>query len=190
VIGAGRKAIMGATQKLGVNLETALPEKGFTFVDSPDKITSDARKLVALFDSGAYAPWPAVERTIDLLSRNRKGFFLMVEWDTHTNDVKAGLDRMVALDNLIRQTAGKVKNDTLIIFAADHSFDIRLRGGRKADPLIEPVPSARPKIRMDNGHTGEEVVVAAQGPGSGRVKGFILNSDLFQIMMAAYGWKI
>jgi alkaline phosphatase len=43
---------------------------------------------------------------------------------------------------------------------------------------------------MDNGHTGEEVVVAAQGPGSGRVKGFILNSDLFQIMMAAYGWKI
>jgi alkaline phosphatase len=42
---------------------------------------------------------------------------------------------------------------------------------------------------MDDGHTGEEVVVAAQGPGAGRVRGFIANTDLFHIMMAAYGWK-
>jgi alkaline phosphatase len=42
---------------------------------------------------------------------------------------------------------------------------------------------------MDSGHTGEEVVVAAQGPGAGRVRGFFKNTDLFRIMMAAYGWK-
>jgi len=33
------------------------------------------------------------------------------------------------------------------------------------------------------------VVVAAQGPGARRVRGFIANTDLFRIMLAAYGWK-
>ena len=42
---------------------------------------------------------------------------------------------------------------------------------------------------MDNGHTGEEVVVAAQGPGAEAVHGFFPNTQLFHIMMAAYGWK-
>jgi alkaline phosphatase len=30
---------------------------------------------------------------------------------------------------------------------------------------------------MDNGHTGEEVLVAAQGPGAERVRGYIANTD-------------
>jgi alkaline phosphatase len=44
-------------------------------------------------------------------------------------------------------------------------------------------------VRVDDGHTGEEVVVAAQGPGAERVRGFIANTDLFHIMLAAYGWE-
>lgn len=45
-----------------------------------------------------------------------------------------------------------------------------------------------PSLRMDNGHTGEEVLAAAQGPGAERVRGFMANTDLFRVMMAAYGW--
>jgi len=37
--------------------------------------------------------------------------------------------------------------------------------------------------------TVEEVVVAAKGPGAERVRGFMPNTQLFHIMMAAYGWK-
>jgi len=44
-------------------------------------------------------------------------------------------------------------------------------------------------LRMDNGHTGEEVLAAAQGPGAERVRGFMPNTDLFRVMMAAYGWE-
>jgi alkaline phosphatase len=33
------------------------------------------------------------------------------------------------------------------------------------------------------------VLVAAQGPGSERVRGFISNTDLFGIMFDAFGWK-
>lgn len=43
-------------------------------------------------------------------------------------------------------------------------------------------------IRMENGHTGEGVLVAAQGPGAERVHGFLANTELFHIMMTAYGW--
>ena len=42
---------------------------------------------------------------------------------------------------------------------------------------------------MDNGHTGEPVIAAAQGPGAERVRGFMQNTDLFHVMMRAYGWK-
>jgi hypothetical protein len=41
---------------------------------------------------------------------------------------------------------------------------------------------------MENGHTGEEVLVAAQGPGAQRVHGYMANTDLFRVMMDAYGW--
>jgi alkaline phosphatase len=43
---------------------------------------------------------------------------------------------------------------------------------------------------MDNGHTGEPVLAAAQGPGSERVKGYMSNTDLFRVMMNAFGWTV
>ena len=44
-------------------------------------------------------------------------------------------------------------------------------------------------LRRDDDHTAEEVVVAARGPGAERVRGFLSNTDLFGIMMDAYGWR-
>ncbi len=38
-------------------------------------------------------------------------------------------------------------------------------------------------------HAGEEVIAAATGPGAERVKGFFPNTWLFNVMMAAFGWK-
>ena len=43
--------------------------------------------------------------------------------------------------------------------------------------------------RVNGGHAGEEVLVAAQGPGAARVHGYVDNTDLFGVMMAAFGWK-
>jgi alkaline phosphatase len=41
---------------------------------------------------------------------------------------------------------------------------------------------------MDNGHSGEHVLVAARGPGAERIRGYLSNTDLFRVMLAAYGW--
>ena len=43
---------------------------------------------------------------------------------------------------------------------------------------------------MDNGHSGEEVLAAAQGPGADRVRGYLSNTDLFRVMMSAFGWSV
>ena len=98
------------------------------------------------------------------------------------------------MDRVIEQTARGAKEDTLIVFSADHSFDIRLRGGKKGVPILpeaekEKVDPAKANVRVDTGHTGEQVVVAARGPGAERVHGFFSNTDLFHIMMSAYGWE-
>jgi alkaline phosphatase len=149
---------------------------------------------VALTDDEDFNLPVVVERAVTSLSRNPKGYFLMVEWDLHTDVPKVGLDRALVLDRVIREVAGRAGPDTLVIFTADHSFDIRLRNGRPGQPLIVTVPAGeKPPVdaplRVDDGHTGEEVVVAAQGPGAERVHGFIPNTDLFRIMMAAFGWE-
>jgi alkaline phosphatase len=196
IIGPGRKAIFQATAKLGLDMESGLRERGYGVYSAVDTIPPDARRVVALFDSEEYDLGAAVQTAIGILSRNQKGFFLMVESDVHTDNLRRGLDRVLVLDGIIRKTAERMKKDTLVIFAADHSFDIRLRGGRKTEPLLparaaDPArrPPANPNVRVEDGHTGEQVLVSAQGPGSQRVRGFFANTDLFGIMMSAYGWR-
>jgi alkaline phosphatase len=194
LIGAGRDTVRTATAKLGIDIEPALREKGYAIRQSLNEITPQDRRVVTLFNTSDFTLWPAVERALGILEKNPKGFFLMVEWDTHTDNLRRGLDQAAALDDVIRRTAQRMKDDTLILFAADHSFDLRLRGGHPGDVLVPASaesgnPASKPAIRVDNGHTGEEVLVAAIGPGSERVHGFIPNTRIFQIMMAAYGWQ-
>jgi alkaline phosphatase len=137
-----------------------------------------------------------------VLEQNARGYFLMVECDVHTNRLQQGLERMVAFDRLIRETAATVGPRTLVLFTADHSFDIRVRGGQPGTALLEGFDEAEairiaekrrdiriPAVRMDNGHTGEPVLLAAQGPGAERVRGYLLNTDVFTVMMNAFGWK-
>lgn len=194
LIGAGRKRVFETTAKLGIEIDSALREKGFAVRDSLDAISEQDRRVAALFDTGDFDVSDAVRRATRILSKNPKGYFLMVEWDVHTNDVRRGLNRVIQLDTVIRETAETAGRDTLILFTADHSFDLRVRAGKRGEPMLLPEgaeapANSRPAIRMDNGHTGEQVLVAAQGPGAERVRGFLENTDIFRIMLAAYGWE-
>jgi alkaline phosphatase len=110
---------------------------------------------------------------------------------------------MIGLDNLIREIAGKVNpKNTLLVFTADHSFDLRVRGGRRGDDLLRGLDDWKkqnegkrprpvldlPNIHLLGSHTAEEVVVAARGPGAALVRGFVPNTAVFDWMLAAYGW--
>lgn len=164
------------------------------------EVPATATRAVVILDSGDFDKAEAVDTAIRMLSRNKKGYFLMVEADTHASPIRRGLDRLVALDRVIEKVSQLVRSDTLLMFTADHSFDLRIRGGRPGTPILEGLEAAEtespkgpiriPALRMDNGHAGEEVLVAAQGPGAQRVRGYLANTDLFRVMMDAFGWPI
>jgi alkaline phosphatase len=202
MIGAGRPAIAKALAATGANLDALAIEKGRPLLPALADVPADAKRAIVLLDSAEYDLGQAIQLATRALSRNKKGYFLMVEWDTHTDNLRRGLDRMVTLDRAIEQTAQTAGKDTLLLFTADHSFDIRVRGGQVGTPLLEGLEEAQakaieekrrdiriPAVRMDNGHTGEEVLVAAQGPGATRVRGYMANTDLFKVMMTAFGWS-
>ena len=202
MIGGGRGAITKAFAATGANLDEFAHQRGRKLLASLADIPPDAARAIVLLDSGEFELSEAIQIAMRMLSKNRKGYFLMVEWDTHTDSLRRGLNRMVALDRAIERTAQSAGNDTLLLFTADHSFDIRVRGGQRGQPLLDGFEEADalriqekrrdiriPAVRMDNGHTGEEVLVAAQGPGADRVRGYLDNTELFGVMMDAFGWK-
>ena len=202
MIGAGRPAIAKSLAATGVTLDALATEHRRPLLRSLADVSPDATRAIVLLDSAEFDLAEAVQLARRMLSRNPRGYFLMVEWDTHTDALRRGLDRMVALDRVIERTAQNAGGDTLLLFTADHSFDIRVRGGRPTVPLLEGFDEAEAKrveekrrdiaiaaVRMDNGHTGEEVLVAAQGPGAERVRGYLANTDLFGVMMSAFGWQ-
>ena len=198
MIGAGRGPIRRAFAEIGIDLERFAGERGRPLLSTWSEIPPDATRAIVMLDSGEFDLETAVQTAVRMLSRNPRGYFLMVECDVHTDRVARGLNRLVMFDRLIGRTARAVGPDTLLLFTADHSFDLRLRGGRLGQPLLDGLDKAEaespkgpiqiPALRMDNGHTGEEVLAAAQGPGAEQVHGYIANTDLFRVMMAAYGW--
>ena len=114
----------------------------------------------------------------------------MVESDLHADDVALALQRTVELDGVIEHTAAIVDpRSTLVIYTADHSYDLRVRAGKKGESLLAHPDAPKPALRRDKGHSGEEVVGAAKGPGAERVRGFFPNTYLFHVMMTAYGWE-
>jgi alkaline phosphatase len=217
IVGAGRTTVLTRTKALGIDMEATLRQQGYTLLDTPAAITPASTRVVSVVDDAEFDPLPVLDSAIRILSRNRRGYFLMVEWDMHTTRLERGLKRVLTMDSMVRRAAKEAKN-TLVIFTADHSFDLRVRAGNKGEPLLPPAPSAVPtpvnghsaapvdeeakarklaeekaaaekaNVRVFDGHTGEQVLVAAQGPGSARVRGFIQNTDVFRIMMAAFGW--
>jgi alkaline phosphatase len=207
MIGSGRPGITKALAATGGSLEALAAQHKRPILSSLDEVPADATRTIVLFESSEFDVEAAVQAAHRILSKNKKGYFLMVEVDTHTDRVRRGIERMVLMDKVIERTASLVGRDTLLMLTADHAFDMQLRGGRLDSPLLEGADEAQAKVqeakaageksptfrssklRMEDSHTGEPVIVAAKGPGSERVRGFMLNTDLFNVMMQAYGWK-
>ena len=199
VISPDRAEILESTRALGVDVVSMLRKSGRDLYESLETLPTGAHRPVVLLQTEDFDLGRATEIAIEILSRNQKGFFLMVESNLHTEELIRGLERTVALDDIIRRTAAHADSkDTLILFTADHSYDFRVYDGAKSEALLgdftdpafgDDVESMRlDNVRRDDDHTGEEVLAAAQGPGTERVRGVLSNTDIFHIMTAAHGW--
>jgi alkaline phosphatase len=199
MIGAGRSNIVKALAAQGRTLDALEREHRRPILDSLQDVDRSASRAIVLIDDQEFDLAMAVRRAVEMLSRNPNGYFLMVESDAHTDSIRHGLDRVVTFDRVIEQMASTLANDTLLLFTADHSFDLRVYAGQWGKPLLSGAAAETdggaisvrlPSVRMDDDHTGEEVLVAAQGPGGERVRGYMANTDLFTVMMAAFGWTM
>jgi len=200
VMGVGRSQIFTNAKTIGKDLDALASANGRTIYSSLAEMPSNVQRPLVVLDRDI--DLPAASRTaIRTLSTNPKGYFLMIEWDGHTDNPERGLNNVIAFDNLIREIAQTVDlKETLLLFTADHSFDLRVHGGLKTQSVLSGLnewrqthkssdPIELPVIRVNDSHTGEEVLVAAKGPGSEQVSGFFPNTKIFQILMEAYGWS-
>ena len=199
VIASGRAAVVSALKSENTTIAEVAAGHGRPVLESIEAVADTATRTIVLLENRNFDLAAAVRLARRMLSANPRGYFLMVEADAHTDALRPGLERLIVLDRVIEETAGAVGPDTLLLFTADHSFDLRVYGGTWGKPLLTGAAAEGgggmtsvqlPNVRMDNAHTAEEVLVAAQGPGAERVRGYMANTDLFHVMLNALGWPV
>ncbi len=193
-IGAGREHF--TQRKDGVDLIGKLKEKGYQVSTDIDEITNFTTGKVA----GFLKERPAGERgdqlsrtalsTINILNKNKKGFFLMVEGSKiddggHDNELKVVVDEMIDFDNTIGKVLEFAEKDgeTLVIITGDHETGgLTLTSGDINTGRVEGKFTTK-------GHTGVMIPVFAYGPGAEAFMGIYHNNTIFYKMMSAFGFK-
>jgi alkaline phosphatase len=177
------------------NLINELRNKGYQVIFSMDSIrnittgklagfTAQEHNLSIAEGRGDMLP-EATETAVNILKKNKKGFFLMVEgsqidWGGHANDQEYVIQEMIDMDNAIGKALSFAEKDgnTLIVVTADHETGgMSLVGGNYEEGTI---------IAKFNttGHTGIMVPVFAWGPGAELFQGIQENTALFDKMMS------
>lgn len=199
LIGAGRERIGGLLAEAGTGFDDLARRHERPIYASLDEVDPANARPVVVADSIDVRA--ATLRALDLLEDSPQGYFLMVEWDAHTDDVRKGLQNVVDFDRLMAEVEQRVNlDDTLLIFTADHSFGLQVDGGQRGEPLLagyeewkqegtdEDVVRLR-NVMINRTHTAEEVMVLATGAGAHRVRGYFPGTQLFNVMLDAWGWN-
>jgi alkaline phosphatase len=122
----------------------------------------------------------ATAKAIEVLSRNKNGFVLMVEgsqidWACHDNNLKRSIEETLDMDRAakVAYEFAKKNGNTLIVVTADHETGgLTLTGGDVEEKTVIGSFST-------NGHTGVMVPVFAYGPGASSFTGVQQNTELF-----------
>lgn len=175
-------------RKDGRNLVDELKEKGYTVEQDMDKIKNIKDGKLAALTAGVHHGrmesrgdmLPVATNTaINILSNNKKGFFLMVEasqidWGGHAGSTIQVVEEMLDFDQAVGVALEFASNnkETLVIVTADHETGgmIVLDGNYEKGILKGEFTTG--------GHTGMMVPVMAYGPGAENFAGFMDNTDI------------
>ena len=147
-----RDAVVAGRGRIdGRDLVAEMKARGYAFVTSKTELNSaPAGKVLGLFDQAlaqghmSYeldrdpAREPSIAemtvKAIDLLSNNKKGYFLMVEGGRidhalHSTNARRALAETVAMDDAIAAAIARVDlTNTLIVVTADHDHTLVMNG--------------------------------------------------------------
>ncbi len=191
-IGGGRNNFTVRKDKR--NLVKELRNKGYQVVFSMDSIVNIKQGKLAGLNVPNHNPakldgrgdmLPLASATaINILSNNKKGFFLMIEgsqidWGAHANNGDYVATEMIDFDKAIGKALEFAENDrnTLVIVTADHETGgmAILNGDYKKGTVMAKFGTTD--------HTGVMVPVFAWGPGAELFQGIQENTDIFEKMM-------
>lgn len=176
------------------NISDSLRKEGYTIVYDLNSIKSNDNNNVGCLVADKHLPpvldgrgdflTEATKISLSRLSRNEKGFFIMIEgsqidWAGHRNNLKYLASEMIDFDKAIGEAfAFADKNPgTLVIVTADHETGgLSLVGGDLKTGLVDGTFGT-------TGHTGVMVPVFAYGPGAAEFSGIYENTELFYKMM-------
>ncbi|MCQ4086545.1 alkaline phosphatase [Saccharibacillus sp. JS10] len=141
VLGGGAKYFTAKERKDGENLQSIIQNLGYDIVRNPAEMKASASdKLWGMFAEGAMSydmdrdpkKQPSLaemtSKAIDVLDRNEKGFFLMVEgskvdWAAHANDPIGIISDVNAFDKAVGEALefAKADGNTMVIAVTDHA---------------------------------------------------------------------
>lgn len=184
-IGGGRKCFEDRTD--GRNLIDELKEKKYQIAYNLDEVKAiKAGKLAGLLyedqnpgmpERGTMLPDASVA-AINILSTNKKGFFLMIEgsqidWACHDNNLGQVIKEVLDFDQTIGRVLDFAKKDgnTLVIVTADHETGgMAILNGQFGSDKLNASFAAK-------NHSGVPVPVFAYGPGAENFSGFMENDS-------------
>jgi len=182
----------------GLNLIDSLTAKGYEVTTSASflKNADSPEKLAALLfpDQPPYRLngrgdilYDGTKKAIDILRRNPKGFFLMIEgsqidWAAHANEGEATVDETLDFDRAIGAALDFAMADgnTLVVITADHETGgVTILGG--------DIKLRQAKLHFSTrNHSAVMLPVYAYGPGAGNFTGIYDNTDIPRKILNAF----
>ncbi len=200
VAGGGRTYF---EEQEGRNLIAEMQAQGYTYVQTPAAFcAADRLPILGLFaekymplaaERGDYLP-QATEHTLELLDREGKGFFAMIEGSQidgscHKNDPRKMLDEMRDFDRAVNKAFdyADAHPGTLVIVVADHET-----GGLTIVSNNKDFTASESGIEYrfsTTGHSATPVVLYAYGTGAHHFSGVMENTEIFARIKQLLGLK-
>jgi alkaline phosphatase len=195
LVGSNRKSF---SKNKDINLMEKLAQKGYQYKQNLKEFvdTKSGKQLVLLDDSVTRRKLDgrgemlkiALVKTTELLSHNKKGFFIMAEGAQidhggHANDLPFVVTEQQDFDRLVGEALKFADQDgeTLVIVTADHET-----GGLSLLDASYKKGMVRGNFSTDD-HTNIMVPVFAYGPGSESFLGVYPNTEIFNKIIQVYG---
>ncbi|MCF8380293.1 MAG: alkaline phosphatase [Bacteroidales bacterium] len=182
-----------------LNYIDSLINHGYQIVTTIEDVEStDSNKLAGLlydehpprYSEGRGDMLPkATKKTLEILSKNEKGFFLMIEgsqidWAGHANNTKYSVEETLDFDRTIGVVLEFLNENpnTLLVVTADHETGGMALTSKSGDYLTSDATFAT------GGHTSIMVPVFAYGSGAELFTGIFDNTGFFTRFIKLYGF--